>query len=233
MITLKKPIIGLIGRLERKEFDSIFIHDEYRVAILNSGGIPFLLMPTYLSEMKNRNAFQNDFDIQSQMTLKPLLEICDGFLFSGGSEWFGFDEYILKYAYQTDKPVLGICLGMQLMANVPYFHETNSDKTQKIVSKINHQSKEKYVHVIHILKSKLKEILDSESIFVNSRHSSCVLKNDFFKVSSHSLDGVIESIEIPDRKFMIGVQWHPEILFSKDIYSQRLFRAFIEACKKN
>lgn len=230
---MKKPIIGLVGRFEKKDFDSIFIHDEYRVAILNSGGIPLLLLPPYFEQMKEKTAFYDDITFEYRELMIPLLDYCDGFLFSGGSEWFGYEEFIFQYAYQKNKPVLGICLGMQLMACTPYFHEFNSDKTVPIKSNILHKSTQEYVHEIKIMDSKLKKILGSESIFVNSRHSSCILKNDFFKVSSISEDEVIESIEIPNKKFMIGVQWHPESLFWKDDYAKKIFQAFLESCLDN
>ena len=77
----------------------------------------------------------------------------------------------------------------------------------------------------------MKEILGANEIFVNSRHSFSILKNDSFQISSYSTDGVIESIEIPNKTFILGVQWHPESLFSQDIFSQKLFHAFIKACK--
>ena len=47
-----------------------------------------------------------------------------------------------------------------------------------------------------------------------------------------SEDGVIEAIERKDRKFAIGVQWHPEIIFNDSIEAIRLFDRFIKSCTK-
>lgn len=231
MITLKKPVIGLIGQFQKSDQDSIIIHDECRVAILNSGGIPILLLPTYFEPMNKKVPFYNDMTLENEETILPLLELCDGFLFSGGNEWHGFHQFVFQYAYDHDKPVLGICLGMQVMASAPFFHEKYTDKTKQISSSIIHKSSKDYVHEIKILDSQLKKILEKESIWVNSRHSSCVLKHPFFQVSSFSEDGIIESIEIPEKRFMIGVQWHPESLFFQDENSKKLFQAFLESCK--
>jgi putative glutamine amidotransferase len=48
-------------------------------------------------------------------------------------------------------------------------------------------------------------------------------------VSASARDGVIEAVEISDRPFVIGVQWHPERLFEEDEAAQRLFSAFVQA----
>ncbi len=58
---------------------------------------------------------------------------------------------------------------------------------------------------------------------VNSRHSYTILANDSFHVSSYSSDGMIESIEIPNKTFIIGVQWHPESLIHQDFFLKSYF----------
>lgn len=227
---MKCPIIGILGRVDVGSKPSIFLYEEYRIAILKSGGIPLLILPPYLDSAVNHSTFSMDVYEEEKKILEHTLELCDGFLFPGGSSWYGFDQYVFEYACHHDKPALGICLGMQLMANAPFFQDANSDHTKKIESFIEHQSELMHVHSIHLFSSKLKDILGNDSILVNSRHSSQVQLSSYFHVSSVSLDGIIESIEIPNQKFMIGIQWHPETLFEKDISSQKIFKAFIDAC---
>ena len=47
----------------------------------------------------------------------------------------------------------------------------------------------------------------------------------------YSDDGIIEAIERKDKKFAIGVQWHPEMIFNETDESKRLFEKLIKACK--
>ena len=48
-------------------------------------------------------------------------------------------------------------------------------------------------------------------------------------VTAHAPDGVIEGLEMPDKKFVLSVQWHPEDLYEHDPAMMRLFRAFVES----
>ena len=94
----------------------------------------------------------------------------------------------------------------------------------------NHYSSKKYCHGIKINKnSKLYEILKTEKINVNSRHNYCLINSDITVSSKSGL--VIESIEDKEKNFFIGVQWHPEDMFSYDYSSKRIFSSFIDACR--
>ena len=63
----------------------------------------------------------------------------------------------------------------------------------------------------------LKSILKEKEITVNSVHHSYI--NNELKdlvISSYSEDGVLESVEYPNKKFIVGLQWHPEVIMDKD-----------------
>ena len=94
------------------------------------------------------------------------------------------------------------------------------------VNKEIHQ-KTNGVHDILIYKNtKLHHILGMERIAVNSRHQSGII-NTTLSVSARSLDGVIEAIEDKNKRFFLGVEWHPETLPNKN--SDLIFEAFIKS----
>ena len=143
---------------------------------------------------------------------KSSIDICDGIIFEGGDSFQKYDKEALLYCYKKNIPTLGICLGMQLMGSV---------FGGKIIDVENH--KNIYHDVIIDKNSKLFNILKKEKIRVNSRHKS-VLKNTSLKITSKSLDGYIESIEDSNKKFFIGIQWHPE-----DINQLKIFQKLVDS----
>lgn len=229
---MKRPLIGIVGRFENNAKSKFFVYDEYRLAIIKSGGLPILLLPIHDEDMKNIYPFHKDQKDNNKFLIKQMVDLCDGILFPGGSQWYGFEQEIYNYAYEQDKPVLGICLGMQMIGCSPYFKEQNSDMTVLIKSGLIHKTNLKYAHSITIYDGKLKDIFQTNQICVNSRHSSCLQKNDSFYIVAKSDDGVIEAIEIPNKTFIIGVQWHPESIYDSDKYSSLLFQKFIAICQK-
>ena len=118
---------------------------------------------------------------------------------------------------------------MQAIANIKNFCGTkDSDKTI-LIGNDKHYSLDKYSHYINITNNFLSDILGSNCIMVNSRHKFTVVKEDYFIVDAYSDDGVIEAIHLPNKKFILGVQWHPENL--DDEFSQKLFSTFIAHAK--
>ena len=82
----------------------------------------------------------------------------------------------------------------------------------------------------------LKELVDKFStnneILVNSHHHQAVKSTgENLVVTAKAKDGVIECIEDIDReKFIIGVQWHPELSWKEDKLSYALFKKFVDCC---
>lgn len=154
----------------------------------------------------------NNFD-----NIINVVNMCDGIILSGGDKHIDTDYKLVKYLYQNNIPTLGICLGMQAMGKV--FNNYQEIKVS------NHYNTNKYSHQITIFKdTKLFNILQKQNIKVNSRHKDAIPSTNL-KISAISEDGVIEAIEDTNKKFFIGVEWHPESL--DDENSKKLFQEFI------
>ena len=150
------------------------------------------------------------------------LDICDGFIVPGGITWNDVDVNIIKYVFKENKPLLGICAGMQALANI----DTFVDNTIKVA---NHNvPNEDYVHEISINDGILKSILNKDKIKVNSRHNYMIEPKSYFKIDAVSNDGVIEAISYPEFKFIVGLQWHPEDIDDDD--QNKIFKYFISKC---
>ena len=223
-----KPLIGVIGRVVDNK---ICLNDEIRYAVHKSGGIPTLILPN--QKIKYNNKKIKKLTNKEKKELKRIIDNIDGLILQGGNTWYEFDEYIYKYALIKDIPILGICLGMQMMCKIDVDKGKVKDNTLRNNTIINHNQNIKYVHDIKLLENTiLKKIIKKEIIKVNSRHNYHVEKLKYLKISAYSIDGLIEGVEYYDKNFVIGLQWHPESTYDNDIYSRRIFKNFIHTCKK-
>jgi putative glutamine amidotransferase len=216
-----------------------FLRARYIQAIQESGGVP-LILPLVLS--------------RSQQTF--LLQRLDGLLvtgsgsdlapqFYGESQHYPFQQMseerarlelgLSKLAFEHQVPTLGICGGMQSM-NVAMGGTLIQDIPAQLATKLQHlqkKSAEYTAHPIHIEpKTLLRRIVRKSSISVNSSHHQSVKTiPGSFHISAVAPDGVIEAIEAAGHPFWLGVQWHPEFLYRKDVLQKRLFTAFIKAAR--
>ncbi len=100
---MKKPIIGIIPTIKLKRNDNPY-DDIYK------------FVDSYSSRIMEQNAIPIGLLLKEGELDKDILDICDGFLFPGGNKVEKIHYEILEYAIKKNKPVLGICLGMQAMA---------------------------------------------------------------------------------------------------------------------
>ena len=199
-----KPIIGIILQEDMDNFRKMHINREICFSLSKCGAVPIGIYPDY-----------NNIDF--------VINLCDGFILQGGDDFSNYDLDLIEKIYKLDKPLLGICQGMQTMG----YWANGSIKT------INgHKEKlKKYVHNIKVVDGTLLyKILNRNDLLVNSRHGECVENTDML-ISAISDDGIIEAIEITDHKFFIGLQWHPESLFGTDSNSELLFNYFVNVCR--
>ena len=176
---------------------------------------------------------------------------CDGLLLPGGGDmdpkFYGqaripacgepnllrdaAEPLLLRAFLAADKPVLGICRGIQVMNAVlggdlyqdikPFEHLPHNDHWAK-------------VHTVTVRRGTLlSRILGQDTVLVNSQHHQAVDRvAPGFTIAALSEDGIVEAIEKPDARFCLGVQWHPEWLSDADPAMQGLFDAFVNACSK-
>jgi len=168
------------------------------------------------------------------------LEDEDGGLFSKViKERDNQEIYLLVKILKTnDMPVLGICRGAQ-MINVSLGGSLYQDIfKQRNETTISHSDSEKwndYVHKVNIIDGTfLSDISGKSEIDVNSLHHQAIksLGEDLI-VSAISSDGIIEAVELKDKKrFVLGVQWHPEMIFKKDKVQMDLLKSFVDEALK-
>lgn len=149
-----------------------------------------------------------------------------------------FEEKILIKAIEQKKQVLGICRGMQMInfflgGDVPLIKDVNPNA---INHSLGYACKNcKYLHDVVLKENSLiKKIIKKDKIQVSSRHSFTIDElGENVKISSVSpIDNIIESIELIDYpKFFLGVQWHPENLYTID--DEKLIEAFCESVEKD
>lgn len=149
-----------------------------------------------------------------------ILDKCNGVIFQGGTDIYPYHFEILNYCFNNNIPVLGICMGMQIMGLY-----ANKQLENDLLKIDNHYNLN---HNININKNSILHKLYDNELMVNSRHNFALDHiNKPFIINSNSDDGVIEGIEyIDDNHFLLGVQFHPEDLENMD----KLYNYFIKEC---
>ena len=155
----------------------------------------------------------------------------------------GRDEYeieLVRLALQKDLPVFAICRGVQLL-NVACGGTLIQDIPDEVGTSVEHRVKEPRFAIAHdvwltpgtLLERTLRERLedDADSFAVNSRHHQAPKDlGEGLVASATAPDGVIEAVEDPNHRFILGVQWHPENFWRTGEF-RTLFEAFVDACK--
>ncbi len=235
---MSKPLIGITPGLQDDEVYAL-VHRGYMDSITASGGLPVLL------------PLSSDPAI-----LEESIARCDGIVFSGGADvdpsvYGEFprpqcgsisplrDEMELTLlrmlSERRDRPVLAICRGMQVM-NVALggdlYQDLPTDYPHDVIAHRQHQPGQYPSHdVIVTMSSPLDIIVHTGTIRVNSLHHQAIRRLGRGLVPCGvAPDGVMEAIYLQEHPFFLGVQWHPERMYSHDDASRALFSAFVESC---
>lgn len=240
---MRKPIIGISGNIMKDSsgdfagYERAYVNNDYVEAVVKAGGIPYIIPLT-----------------ESEEVIKEQAKFIDGLIMSGGQDvnplLFGeepckelgdilpkrdfFDMNLLREVVAQNKPVLGICRGEQIM-NVTFGGTLYQDLKFSEGTYIKHNQKKLPNFATHTVKitdgSKLYDVLGKEA-YINSFHHLAVKSvAPGFKVVGYSKDGVVEAIEKEGDQFVLGVQWHPEMLHREYKNMLKLFETLVEKAK--
>lgn len=215
---MKKPIIAVTPLVDKQK-NSLWMLPEYFNELSFSGAIPFMLPLTTDKAVLNR-----------------LLAFCDGLLITGGQDvnpyFYGeqkqdlcgeicleLDEQekiLLDIALNKNLSILGICRGLQFLN--AYFGGTLYQDLHAVTN-IEHHMQPPYdrgVHNVKIIKdSLLYKIVGQKKLQVNSYHHQAIKTlSEKLTLCAVSEDGITEGAYLANKKFVLGVQWHPEYSYN-------------------
>ncbi len=232
---------ALIGVVAGANFESVLnrqmnsVSVEYCDSISACGGVP-IVIPMNCDDS----------------LLEHYCDMCDGFVFTGGADInpinYGeephhklgetnmkFDDFqlaLIKKVLAVQKPLLGICRGHQLL-NVACGGTLFQDLSEDSRCSIRHFQVEKprwsASHKVSFTKdSKLHDIFGDEALTNSYHHQTVKDLGRNLKITALAADDTVESIEVIDHPFQVGVQWHPEMFFGENDQMLKIFQKLVD-----
>ncbi|NKJ39198.1 gamma-glutamyl-gamma-aminobutyrate hydrolase family protein [Rhizobium sp. SG570] len=201
----------------------------YFQAVRDAGGLPFGIpyLPEVVDVVLNefdglvsvggRFAYPDDWYIPGEVSKAP------------PSERLDVERAMVEGYLERNKPVLGICAGMQMLACLSGCRLTPDLRAS--VPAASEHDKRGQLHFVDILPgSRLADIIGTLRIEVNTFHREAVVQlSPAVIASACAEDGIVEAIEIVSNAFAIGLQWHQELFAGTDHPGNRVFRGFVDA----
>lgn len=240
-----RPLIGVTADLSEasNKFDkpqeaAFFVPQRYISAIERAGALALILPPN-----------------PSLVVVRRMIASLDGLVITGGNfdidpRYYGekpmrelrevkarrteFELEVTEQALKKDLPVLGICGGAQAI-NVALGGSLYQDIATQIAGAGTHEQsarKERGGHCVNIAAGcQLHAIVGRRKVEVNTTHHQAVKKlGRGLVINATAEDGVVEGIESTRHRWVLGVQWHPEVLALRRKDQQRIFSCFVAQC---
>lgn len=238
-----KPVIGITPspiaeELPHGTFYRYALSTNYSEAVEAAGGIPIILPP-------------------QQGNVEEMLDMIDGLLLSGGGDIrpdrYG-DDYVHEATYgihdlrdelelqlargavERDLPVLCICRGIQVL-NVALEGTLIQDVADEYGKQIEHRQHKNGIassepsHEVRAERdSLLSDVYESDTIQTNSFHHQALKEvSPELRPIGTAPDGIVEAVERPESSWVLGVQWHPEMMFKAHDEHLKPFSSLIKA----
>ena len=238
---ISRPRIGITMRIDYST-DRFYLSRHYSEAIEAAWGVP-----VHISLIPN------------QEYIAAAIENCDGVLLPGSDSdvdplRYGqqphpalgtvqpikdeTDFLVIAAAEKRRIPLLAICFGMQIF-NVNRGGTLIQDIPAQLPGAIKHDQgapRDRPSHSVRLLEgSFLSTLAGSNELLVNSHHHQGIetVGRDLV-ATAWSTDGLVEALEDPrPDRFVVAVQWHPELGWNKDTFSQKLFKRFVEEARNS
>ncbi|MDP9285529.1 MAG: gamma-glutamyl-gamma-aminobutyrate hydrolase family protein [Actinomycetota bacterium] len=211
-----KPVVGITTYLTRAAFgvwdlDAALVPAAYVRSVVRAGGVPLLVPPGAAAE--------------------EALDALDGLVFSGGSdldpELYGeeahaetvgvvrerddFELDLMRLALARDVPLLAICRGSQVL-NVALGGGLEQHVPDRVAADTHKHTPGVFAeHEVDVLDgTKLASVVGRRSAVKSHHHQGYGKLGTGLREAAQAQDGTIEALEDPDRRFTLGVLWHPE-----------------------
>lgn len=233
----KTPLIGVVCG-HQQDPERFYVNAPYIHALQRAGGTPVLI--PYLPKEQ----------------LLEILSMFAGILLPGGIDidparfgeqphprcgqidpiWDELDITVASWALENSVPILAICRGIQVL-NVAAGGTLVQDIASQVRDPIKHQQEAPRWYATHDISvqpgSRLAALLGGRSLRVNSFHHQAVRQvGAGLRVVASAPDGVIEAVEGTSSHFVLGVQWHPELMADRYPSAQQLFDEFVRAAER-
>lgn len=231
-----RPPIGITIACDERRHGWFGLREDYVRSVERAGGLALVLVPG------------------GPRDAPELVARLHGLLLSGGSDvdpaLYGaaphpklgrvvrerdeFELALVREALARDLPLLAICRGHQVL-NVALGGTLVQDIPSQVQRGGDHDARRERWERAHDVDvrpgTRLHAILQRERVSVNSFHHQAIERlGQGLRVSAVAPgDGVVEGVELPDRRFALGVQWHPEGFWRESHGFQALFDAFVRA----
>ena len=232
-----RPAVALTISCSKDPEVGFELHTAYVRSLERAGGLPLIVAPGGPADAA------------------PLLDRVSGLMLTGGSdvdpalfsearhptlkrvvpERDAFEIALSREAVRRDLPVLAICRGQQVL-NVGLGGTLYQDIASQVRGALEHRSQGERWQTSHDVTllpgTRLRSILGPGRVAVNSFHHQAVkdVAPGLVVSARSSADDVIEGVESPAHRFVLGVQWHPEDFVGRSAAFEPLFAAFIETC---
>ena len=240
------PLIGITGNTAYQENAAFpeplhinYSPRDFSKAITEAGGLPVII------------------PINEPDLIKKYAEVIDGLVLAGGQDvsphLYGEEKREVTHAtsperdkaemalieemMERNKPILGVCRGMQLL-NVIFggtLHQDLSERKDTCEKHVQDIPADQAIHQVKVDPNSYLGTVLPEELPVNSLHHQIINElGEGLRATAVSEDGVIEAVESedPDQNF-IAIQWHPESTHATDPHSLVLFEDLIERSKKH
>ncbi len=239
-----RPLIGITAADVYAERGKLY-HRAYALnafAVADAGGLPVYIPPGL-----------------EESVLREVYERVDAVLLPGGPDVdpviYGQERHpetkiidaprdaleltLTRWLVEDDRPLFGICRGHQVM-NVALGGTLVQDIPSQVETTLTHDLPDEYprstrLHTVDIKpESRLASILGTTQVVVNSlHHQSAQAPAPGVDFTAYAPDGIVEALEVPDKQFILSVQWHPEDLYEDDGMMKRLFTEFVNAARES
>ncbi|MFI5006400.1 MAG: gamma-glutamyl-gamma-aminobutyrate hydrolase family protein [Solirubrobacterales bacterium] len=233
-----RPTIGVTVGYDDRRADFFVLRRDYIRSVEQAGGLPIILAPGRPDDASD------------------LLDRIHGLVLSGGSDvdpaLYGeaphpklgkvfrerddFELALVREALARDMPLLAICRGHQVL-NVALGGTLIQDIPSEVTGGLEHDPRRERwerAHPVEIHEgTRLRDILKRGAVSVNSFHHQAIERlGDGLVVSARSCDDqLIEGVELAGRRFVLGVQWHPEAFWNREDGFQDLFEALVSTSR--